>query len=297
MSKKNKFSGILSQAIEQKTSQEIDVKRNIIILPDLQSLIAPLTEEEQQLLEQSILAEGCREAIVLWENEGKFAIVDGHNRYRICQKHLLDFKFEVKSFADIEEVKNWMISNQLGKRNLTEQQKSYLRGLRYLSEKKRVGGSGKNQHSNVVNLTTFQETESNADKLTTLRTTEKLAEIYQVSPKTIERDAKFAIGLDLLVGEDLKLKNQILNKQIKIPAGALQKLADYKDKAKDLEKIKSEIQSKYLENTPKKLEKNKQNEMSQENYRKKILQVIKKMNEQDLEKFYKIIMDIYSDNY
>lgn len=294
MSKKNKFSGILSQAIEQKASQEIDVKRNIIILPELQNLIAPLTEEELQLLEQSILAEGCREALVLWEKEGKFAIVDGHNRYQICQKHQLDFKFEVKSFADIEEVKNWMISNQLGKRNLTEQQKSYLRGLRYLNEKKRVGGSGKNQYSNVVNLTTFQEVESNADNLTTLRTTEKLAEIYQVSPKTIERDAKFAIGLDLLVGEDLKLKNQILNKEIKIPSGALQKLADYKDKAKDLEKVKSEIQSKYLENTPKKSEKNRQNEVSQENYRKKILQVIKKMNEQDLERFYKIIMDIYA---
>lgn len=282
MSKKSKFSGILNPAIEQKIIQETDVKRNIVILPELQNLIAPLTDEELQLLEQSILTEGCREAIYLWENKGEFTIVDGHNRFRICQKHQIDFKFEIKNFSDIEEVKNWMINNQLGKRNLTEQQKSYLRGLRYLSEKKQVGGSGKNQHSNVVNLTT-------------LRTAEKLAEVYQVSPKTIERDAQFAIGLDLFAGDNLELKNQILNKEIKIPAGVLQKLSSYKEKKEELEKLKAEIQSKYLQNSFQKTSKShKENTNKDEsNYRKKILQILRKMSQNDLEKFYKMLMDTY----
>lgn len=283
MSKKSKFAGILSQAVEQKNQLEAKVKQNIIVLQELKNLIAPLTEEELQLLEQSILAEGCREPIILWNRNEKFVIVDGHNRYQICQKYNLDFKFEVRNFESLEDVKNWMINNQLGKRNLTEQQKSYLRGLRYLNEKKKVGGSGKNQYSNVVKLTTLPETEnkSNADNLTTLRTTEKLAQIFQVSPKTIERDAKFALGLDYLVGEDAQLKNQILNKFIKIPTGIIQKLADNK---KDKEKIKKEILERYIE---KKLVPKKTNETQTDtDYKKKILEILKKMSEKELKNLY-----------
>ncbi|MCS6795203.1 MAG: ParB N-terminal domain-containing protein [Raineya sp.] len=283
MSKKSKFAGILSQAVEQKNQLEANVKQNIIVLQELKNLIAPLTEEELQLLEQSILAEGCREPIILWNRNEKFVIVDGHNRYQICQKYNLDFKFEVRNFESLEDVKNWMINNQLGKRNLTEQQKSYLRGLRYLNEKKKVGGSGKNQYSNVVKLTTLPETEnkSNADNLTTLRTTEKLAQIFQVSPKTIERDAKFALGLDYLVGEDAQLKNQILNKFIKIPTGIIQKLADNK---KDKEKIKKEILERYIE---KKLVPKKTNETQTDtDYKKKILEILKKMSEKELKNLY-----------
>ena len=48
----------------------------------------PLTPEEHDALERSILAEGCRDALVLWGD----VLVDGHNRYGICQKHGLPFQ-------------------------------------------------------------------------------------------------------------------------------------------------------------------------------------------------------------
>ena len=69
MNKKSKFSGLLSQAIEQKNNQEVNVKDNINISPELKALIPPLSEEEYNLLENSLITESCREAIILWENK------------------------------------------------------------------------------------------------------------------------------------------------------------------------------------------------------------------------------------
>ncbi len=88
----------------------------IIIDDELSGLIPPLTEDEYSRLEQSILDEGCRDAIILWGN----IIVDGHNRYRICTKHNIPFRTLQKEFATKDEVKLWMLQNQLSRRNLSD---------------------------------------------------------------------------------------------------------------------------------------------------------------------------------
>ena len=62
---------------------------NIVVNEELKAYIDPLTPEEHDALERSILAEGCRDALVLWGD----VLVDGHNRYGICQKHGLPFQF------------------------------------------------------------------------------------------------------------------------------------------------------------------------------------------------------------
>ena len=49
----------------------------------LANLMPPLTKEEDALLTNSLLNEGCREPLVVWNG----TIVDGHNRYRICWRH------------------------------------------------------------------------------------------------------------------------------------------------------------------------------------------------------------------
>ena len=88
----------------------------IIIDEELSGLIPPLTEDEFSRLEQSILDEGCRDAIILWGN----IIIDGHNRYRICTKHNLPFTTLQKEFATKDEAKLWMLQNQLSRRNLSD---------------------------------------------------------------------------------------------------------------------------------------------------------------------------------
>ncbi|MGV7207425.1 hypothetical protein ACLB1G_06190 [Oxalobacteraceae bacterium A2-2] len=89
----------------------------------LRSYIDPLTESEFQALERSILAEGCRDALVLWQD----VLVDGHNRYEICQRHGIPFKVtENTSFRNLDDVKLWMIDNHLGRRSVSDFQRGVL---------------------------------------------------------------------------------------------------------------------------------------------------------------------------
>lgn len=83
---------------------------------ELRDLIPPLTVDEKQLLTDSLISEGCRDAIITWDG----IIVDGHNRYEICTANNLPFDTIEKDFSDISEVKMWMINNQKGRRNLTD---------------------------------------------------------------------------------------------------------------------------------------------------------------------------------
>lgn len=83
---------------------------------ELRLLIPPLAPDERKLLEDSILSDGCRDAIVTWND----TIVDGHNRYEICTKHGIPFSVKYRDFESIDEVKVWMIDNQKGRRNLTD---------------------------------------------------------------------------------------------------------------------------------------------------------------------------------
>lgn len=83
---------------------------------DFENLIPPLTNDEYSRLEQSILAEGCRDPIITWNG----IIIDGHHRFKICKKHKIAFQTVQKEFASRDEVILWMIQNQLGRRNLND---------------------------------------------------------------------------------------------------------------------------------------------------------------------------------
>jgi hypothetical protein len=89
---------------------------NIEINPEFKALIPPLSIEEYSQLEKNIIADGCREPLVVFNN----TLVDGHNRYEICTKHDLPFSILDKEFADSGAAKLWMIDNQNGRRNLTD---------------------------------------------------------------------------------------------------------------------------------------------------------------------------------
>ncbi len=95
----------------------------ITINEDLRAYIDPLTEDEYAALEHSLLKEGCRDALVLWGE----ILVDGHNRYGICQKHGIPFNtVQNDSFQSIEDVYLWMIDNHLGRRSVSDFQRGVL---------------------------------------------------------------------------------------------------------------------------------------------------------------------------
>lgn len=95
---------------------------NIKIKEEFKQLIPPLTTEEYKQLEANCIEEGIREKILIWNEY----IIDGHNRYEIAQNNNLKFETENKSFNSEDEVKEWMILNQFGRRNLSNYQRSVL---------------------------------------------------------------------------------------------------------------------------------------------------------------------------
>jgi hypothetical protein len=96
---------------------------NIVVNEELKAYIDPLTPDEHDALERSILAEGCRDALVLWGD----VLVDGHNRYGICQKHGLPFQtVQNTHFQSMEDVHLWMIDQHLGRRSVSDFQRGVL---------------------------------------------------------------------------------------------------------------------------------------------------------------------------
>lgn len=154
---------------------------------EFKNLIPPLSSEEYSQLEQNIIKDGCRDPLVLWND----TIVDGHNRYKICSDNNIEFQTILMDFDNREDVIEWMLYNQIGKRNAHANLMSYMRGRLYLQSKMGHSSEGNLKGQNVLSKTTAQ----------------KISENTNVSDKTIMRDAKFAQAVDVLH----KYRNEILS--------------------------------------------------------------------------------------
>jgi hypothetical protein len=96
---------------------------NITVKEELRAYIDPLTPDEHDALERSILAEGCRDALVLWGD----VLVDGHNRHGICVKHNIPFNtVQNTRFKSMDDVHLWMIDQHLGRRSVSDFQRGVL---------------------------------------------------------------------------------------------------------------------------------------------------------------------------
>ena len=93
----------------------------ILIDSEFKNLIPPLSAEERANLEDSIINEGCRDALVLWGD----TLIDGHNRYEICTAHNIPYNTLQRDFKSRDEVILWIIKNQKARRNLT----AFSRGM------------------------------------------------------------------------------------------------------------------------------------------------------------------------
>jgi len=157
---------------------------NLKIDSEFKDIIPPLTDEEYRQLEENVKSEGCRDAIVVWNG----TIIDGHNRYKICQENGIEFKTEQIHFKDKSEAKVWMLRNQLGRRNLSDFQKNKI-ALEFqdtISEqmRNRQRAAGGDKKSVKAKIASVQSNHSDSDK-TTLRT--ELAKIAGTSESSIYR--------------------------------------------------------------------------------------------------------------
>jgi len=90
-------------------------ERTPVVLPEMEQLLPPLSGEQFSALENDILENGCYAPIIVNED---MVVIDGHNRFRICEKHGLPYRMLVFSFADLLEAKQWALDTQKGRRNL-----------------------------------------------------------------------------------------------------------------------------------------------------------------------------------
>lgn len=91
--------------------------RELKIDPELKDLLPPLTDEEYKQLEKNILENGFDRNFPIMEWHGYIA--DGHNRYSICKKHNIEPVIGTIAYDTKEEVMEWMLDIQLGRRNLS----------------------------------------------------------------------------------------------------------------------------------------------------------------------------------
>ncbi len=206
-------------------SEQVFNLDDIRINSDLQSFITPLTADSKHQLEENIKQNGCLDPLTVWDKgDDNYLLVDGHNRYDICQRNDISFKIRLVKFKSMEEAKDWMLNHQLGRRNLNPDQLSYFRGLKYERMKKKRGGYDKVLSSG-----------QSGDK-----TSEILAKEFNVSDRTILRDAEFAKGIEVIARSNPQLKNDILLGNVKVKKGDVQLLAQVKDLRHIGGKIKNE---------------------------------------------------------
>ena len=184
--------------------------KDLKIDPELRDLLPPLTDEEFKKLEKNIIDNGFDRnfPIMVWNG----FIADGHNRYSICQKHNIEPVIGTLAYETKDEVMEWMLDIQLGRRNLSPIQRiAVAEKYRPIYEKQakrnlRQAGSsyGIGQKKPLVNL---------PNPIQTVNTSEKLATIADVSEKT------YRMGAKILQSDDEQLKQEVLSGQKSISAG------------------------------------------------------------------------------
>ena len=183
---------------------------HLTIDPEFANKIPPLREEELEQLEENILADGVViNPLIVWDG----VIVDGHNRYRILQKHPeIQFTTYEKQFPDRYAAIAWICKNQLGRRNLTPQQFKYLVGQRYEAEKQSKGIEFQgNQYTSQDRSGLGQ----NDPDQKSHGTRSRIAKETQTSDSYVRRAAHFAKGVDAADETEPGIKQEILSGSIK----------------------------------------------------------------------------------
>ena len=180
--------------------------------PEFEQKIPKLTEEEFAQLEENILSDGeIRDPLVVWNG----TILDGHNRYRIYKKHPgLNFKTWDMELPDRNAAIIWICKNQLGRRNLTPEQRDYLIGKQYEAVKASHGHSTGFQMQRDENGR-FTVSPQNGDSRFTGKTCQRIAEETNTSKNYVQRAEQFAKEVDAADDVLPGIRDEILSGTIK----------------------------------------------------------------------------------
>ena len=217
----------------------MDSINELRIDPEFAEKIPPLTPEEYEQLEANILAEGAvLSPLIVWNG----VIVDGHNRYRILQAHPeISFTTHEKAFSDRYEIISWICKNQLGRRNLTSEQKKYLIGKQYEAEKHVRGDVSKEQKRDLNGrFHRIAQNDQYGDQ-SSESTRERVARENKVGSTYVQRAERYAKGIDAADQALPGIRQEILSGTLKAPEKTIAAIAraspeDRSQLAEDLRK-------------------------------------------------------------
>ena len=191
---------------------------NLKIDPEFQNQIPPLTDDEYKQLEENILKEGkLLSPLIVWGN----TLVDGHNRYAILQKHPeIYFSTMPLPFESREEVLAWICKNQLGRRNLSPEQKRYLLGKQYEAEKKAAKIFRGNQYTLAKKSGGTHDDNHHSGK----KTCDRIAEENGVSRASVLRASHYTRGIDIADNLSPGIKQKVFSGEVKFTNEEMSKL-------------------------------------------------------------------------
>ena len=210
---------------------------NLKIDPEFQSQIPPLTDDEFKQLEENILKEGkLLSPLIVWNN----ILVDGHNRYAILQKHPeIYFSTMPLRFENREEAVAWICRNQLGRRNLSPEQKRYLLGKQYEAEKK----ASKIFRGNQYTLAKKSGGDHGDNHHSGKKTCERIAQENHSSASSVRRAEYYAHGVDVADELSPGFRDRFFREELHIPDYLLENLGKAKpeEQAEIFEEIKNYV--------------------------------------------------------
>ena len=191
---------------------------NLKIDPEFQNQIPPLTDDEYKQLEENILKEGkLLSPLIVWNN----TLVDGHNRYAILQKHPeIYFSTMPLRFENREEAIAWICRNQLGRRNLSSEQKRYLLGKQYEAEKKAAKIFRGNQYTLAKKSGGTHDDNHHSGK----KTCDRIAEENGVSRASVLRASHYTRGIDIADNLSPGIKQKVFSGEVKFTNEEMSKL-------------------------------------------------------------------------
>jgi len=218
-------------------NKQIEIK----IDKDFECLLPALTDNEYNQLHDNIKTDcACMQDLVLWD--GYNTIIDGHNRYKIMTELGIKPKYTTRFFHNKEAVKQWMIKNQIGRRNLTLEQKNIL--IAQLTDcRKQEITQNKQDHERIlndmINKGIIQKgiTEKQQDKAIDNIIKSDISKELNISEPQIDKAIQYNNSIEKIENKaDIDLKGKILNNNIEITQNASNQLLK-----KDKEVIKDVI--------------------------------------------------------
>ncbi len=178
---------------------------DIVVDPEFERLIPPLSEQELRQLECSLLDDGALSPLVVWTPHN--ILLDGHHRLRLCRRHGIPLTTTGLEFESRDAARLWIIGHQLGRRNLPPEEVAYFRGGQYQKAEKLQGArsdltpaESPGMEGRESSQDGGQATSGQSDTKSARDASTRLGKEFGVSPSTIKRDAKFAEALDVLAG-------------------------------------------------------------------------------------------------